>query len=134
LASPLREAFVPAPHAPVPLVKKLGLKEGLPVGLVNAPDGFDSLIPNAIHNPRAKVPLTLWFVESRKELVTALPKIRQKAEDGGVWVIWPKTTKASKPDVNGNIVREVALGAGLVDFKICAVDEKWSGMRFAVKR
>ena len=59
--------------------------------------------------------------------------MRQRAEDGGIWIVWPKTTKTAKPDINGNIVRETALTAGLVDFKICAVDDKWSVMRFAIK-
>jgi len=136
LANPPREAFVPKPHDPVPLNKKLGLKEGVPIGLVNAPKGFESLIRGAEtkRNPKTKVPLTLWFVASRGEYEAALPKMREKAEDGGIWVIWPKTTKTAKPDINGNIVREAALEVGLVDFKICAVDETWSGMRFAVKR
>ena len=140
LANPSKEVFVPkslsGPDSPVPLSKKLGLKEGQPVGLVNAPVGFESKIPNAETKckPIGKVPLTLWFVESKKEFESALPAIRQRAEDGGIWIIWPKTTKTSKPDINGNIVRETALTAGLVDFKICAVDEKWSGMRFAIKR
>ena len=80
------------------------------------------------------VPLTLWFVETRRDYEAALPKMRLRAEDGGIWVIWPKTTKSAKPDINGNIVREAALSVGLVDFKICAVDQVWSGMRFAVKR
>jgi len=136
LANPPKEAFVPKPHGPVPLNKKLGLKEGHVVGLINAPKGFESLIPGADtrRNPKTKVPLTLWFVESKKEFESALPKMREKAEDGGIWVIWPKTTKTAKPDINGNIVRETALTVGLVDFKICAVDETWSGMRFAVRR
>lgn len=136
LANPPKEAFVPKAHDPVPLSKKLGLKEGQVVGLVNAPKGFESLIPGAEtnRNPKTKVPLTLWFVETKKEFETALPKMREKAEDGGIWVIWPKTTKTAKPDINGNIVREIALTVGLVDFKICAVDETWSGMRFAVRR
>jgi hypothetical protein len=49
-------------------------------------------------------------------------------------VIWPKTRPGCKPDINGNLVRELALEVGLVDFKICAVDEVWSGMRFAVRK
>lgn len=77
--------------------------------------------------------MTLWFVETKKEFEAALPKMRQRAEDGGIWIVWPKTTKTAKPDINGNIVRETALTAGLVDFKICAVDDKWSVMRFAIK-
>jgi hypothetical protein len=134
LANPPKEAYVPKAKEPAPLGKKLGLKEGLPVGLVNAPKGFEALIPNAKRNPKAKVYLTLWFVETRRAFEEALPQMRQKAEDGGIWIIWPKTTKEAKPDINGNIVRETALSAGLVDFKICAVDDVWSGMRFAVKR
>ena len=140
LANPIKEAVVPkslsGPGSPVPLSKKLGLKEGQPVGLINAPKDFESKIPNAEtkRNPKGKVPLTLWFVETKKEFESALAAMRQKAEDGGIWIIWPKTTKTAKPGINGNIVRETALTAGLVDFKICAVDETWSGMRFAVKR
>lgn len=136
LANPVKEAAVPKPHGPVPLNKKLGLKVGQPVGLINAPKDFESKIPNAEtrRNPKTKVSLTLWFVETRKEFETALPRMRERAEDGGIWIVWPKTTKTAKPDINGNIVRETALTAGLVDFKICAVDDTWSGMRFAVKR
>lgn len=140
LASPPREVVVPkslsGPDSPVPLVKKLGIKDGQAVGLINAPDGFEKLIPGTEtrRDPRGKVPLTLWFITSRAELEAALPKMRRRAEDGGIWIIWPKTTNETRPDVNGNVVREVALAAGLVDFKICAVDAVWSGMRFAVKR
>ena len=140
LANPIKEAVVPkslsGSDSLVPLSKKLGLKDGQPVGLINAPINFESKIPNAEtkRNPKGKVALTLWFVKTKKEFESALPRIRQRAEDGGIWVIWPKTTKTSKPDINGNIVRETALTAGLVDFKICAVDETWSGMRFAIKR
>jgi len=137
LANPVREAVVPQPSAePVPLAKKLGIKDGVPVGLIHAPKGIESLITGAevVRNPRSKVPLTLWFVTSRQELEAALPEMHQRAVDGGIWIIWPKTTKTAKPDINGNLVRELALAAGLVDFKICAVDHTWSGMRFAVKK
>lgn len=132
--NPPKEAFVPEAPAAAPLAKKLGVKDGQPVGLINGPKGIEKLIPNAVRNPKAKVPLTLWFVESAAELAAALPEIRQRAEESGVWIVWPKTTKLRRPDINGNLVREMALAAGLVDFKICAVDETWSGMRFAVKR
>jgi hypothetical protein len=114
----------------------LGVKEGQAVGLFHAPARFEAAIPGAecVRNPRGKVPLTVWFVSTRAELAAAMPKLRQRAEDGGLWIVWPKQTKTAKPDVNGNLVREMALATGLVDFKICAVDETWSGMRFAVKR
>jgi CheY-like chemotaxis protein len=134
LANPPREAFVPKPRPAAPLTQKLGCKPGLSIGLINAPKGFEANIPGAIRDPRTSLPLTLWFVESRAELESALPKMREKAEDGGLWIIWPKTTKENKPDINGNLVRETALTIGLVDFKICAVDQTWSAMRFAVRR
>ncbi|HEU0119005.1 MAG TPA: hypothetical protein VFQ91_00645 [Bryobacteraceae bacterium] len=139
LANPPREAVVPqswfGPDSPTPLVKKLGIKVGQIIGLVNAPKGFEAQIPGATckRNPKSAVPLTLWFLESRAGLESALPKIVQCAIDGGVWIIWRKTTKEYKPDLNGNLVRELCLAAGLVDFKICAVDAIWTGMRFAVK-
>lgn len=128
---PLREAFVPKPHAPAPLGKKLGVKEA-GVRLVNGPEGFEKLLPGVVFGGPAG--LTLWFVESLGEYRSALAGIRERAESGGVWVIWPKTRPGCKPDINGNLVRELALEVGLVDFKICAVDAVWSGMRFAVRK
>jgi len=140
LANPVTEVVVPKSlsgfDSPIHLVKKLGVKDGQVVGLINAPMGFESKIPGAEtkRNPKGKVPLTLWFVETRIEFEDALPRMSRKAADGGIWVIWPKTTKTAKPDINGNVVRESALQVGLVDFKICAVYETWSGMRFTVRR
>lgn len=139
LANPPREAVVPrswfGPDSPTPLSKKLGIKEEQIIGLVNAPEGFEAQIPGAAcrRNPKSAIPLTLWFLESRAGLESALPKIVQRAIDGGVWIIWRKTTKEYKPDLNSKLVRDLCLAAGLVDFKICAVDETWTGMRFAVK-
>ena len=135
LANPPREAYVPVSTAePAPLTKKLGVKAGQAVALIHAPKGFESHIPNATRSLKGKAHLTLWFVESRAELEEALPGMRQRAEDGGLWIVWPKTTKQAKPDINSTGIRALALAAGLVDFKICAIDETWSGMRFAVKR
>jgi hypothetical protein len=128
---PLREAFVPKPPAPAPLGKKLGVKEA-GVRLVNGPEGFEKLLPGVVFGGPAG--LTLWFVGSLAEYRLALGGIRERAVEGGVWVIWPKTRPGVKPDINGNLVRELALEVGLVDFKICAVDEVWSGMRFAVRK
>jgi hypothetical protein len=102
------------------------------VRLVNGPDGFENLLPGVLFGGKAG--LTLWFVGSLAEYKKALQGIRARAEEGGVWVIWPKTRPGVKPDINGNLVRELALEVGLVDFKICAVDEVWSGMRFAVRK
>ena len=128
---PVREAVVPAARPAAPLGKKLGVKEA-GVRLVNGPEGFEKLLPGVVFGGSAG--LTLWFVGSFAEYRAALGGIRARAEEGGVWVIWPKTRPGVKPDINGNLVRELALEVGLVDFKICAVDEVWSGMRFAVRK
>lgn len=128
-SGPLREAVVPVVSAAASLEKKLGVKGA--VRLVGAPEGVAALLPGVAFGDSG---LTLWFVRSLGEYRQALPGIRERAENGGVWVIWPKTRTGVKPDINGNLVREVGLEAGLVDFKICAVDEVWSGMRFAVRK
>ncbi len=135
LREPLREVVVPkALSTGAPLGKKLGLKEGDAARLVNGPEGFEKLVPGYAVKRKGKAALTLWFVTTLAEYREALGGIRESAEAGGVWVIWPKTRPGVKPDINGNLVRGIGLEAGLVDFKICSVDEVWSGMRFAVKK
>ncbi|MBM3783361.1 MAG: hypothetical protein FJW30_03320 [Acidobacteria bacterium] len=113
--------------SPTPLVKKLGVKET--VALTGAPAGFAERLPGV--RVAAKAPLTIWFVETRGEFEKALPRMKACAEMGGLWICWPK---GRKDGLNGNVVREVCLSIGLVDFKICAIDETWSGMRFAVRK
>lgn len=140
LANPARDVVIPRPlsggNAPVPLGKKLGVKPGRPVGLIGAPPGFEAAIPEALckRNPRGAVALTLWFVSTRRELETRISRMRRRAQEGGLWIVWPKQTSHAKAEINGNTIRAAALAAGLVDFKICAIDPVWSGMRFAVKR
>jgi CheY-like chemotaxis protein len=140
LSNPPGEVVVPkslsGPASPVPLLKKLGAREGQTIGLIHAPEGFERLIPGAVckRQPRGKVPLTLWFVVSRRELESALPKMYERAVEGGIWIIWPKKASGAGSDLHSNLVREICLAKGLVDFKICAVDDVWTGMRFAVKR
>ncbi len=132
LASPPREAVVPAASyrrdSPTPLAKKLGCKPGQAISLVNSPAGFASLLPGVPIAPDA--PLTLHFVTSEKELLHAL----RHAPAAGLWLAWPRTTRHTKPSINAYSIRALALAFGLVDFKICSLDETWSAMRFARKR
>lgn len=131
LKNPPKEAVVPkslsGPGSPVPLVKKLGAKDA--VALIDAPDGFEKMLPGLKIDKNA--PMALWFITTPEALAKALPKMKVRAEKGNIWIIWPKGLKNG---INSNSVRESALAYGLVDFKICAVDETWSGMRFALKR
>ena len=130
-----------AGYSGTPLVKKLGIKEGASVLLVSPPDGFletlGSLPADAeIVSPRSreKLDVVLLFVLSQKELELEFSRqaVRLKPA-GGLWVCWPKKASGVQTDVTENLVRDVGLAAGLVDNKVCAVDETWSGLRFVIR-
>jgi CheY-like chemotaxis protein len=125
-----------AAYAKTPLPKKLGIKEGFVVALVGAPDGMEKTLgrlPKDVTlkpNARGRSDLTLWFVRSRKALDGRIAKMTGRAEKGGLWIVWPKKTSKLASDLTQAVVREVGLAAGLVDFKVCRVDETWAGLRF----
>lgn len=74
------------------------------------------------------------FVHKRSELQRRLPAFKQAlAQDGGLWVAWPKRSSGVATDLGDGLVRELGLGAGLVDNKVCAIDETWSGLRFVYR-
>lgn len=139
LAAPPREVVVPKTPGiatSAPLAKKLGLKDGGELGLYGAPKRFDALVPGfRCHDrPPSGRFLSIWFVHTLADLTAVLPSITLHAASAGAWIAWPKTTRTFRSEVNGNLVRERALAAGLVDFKICSIDGTWSAMRFARKR
>jgi len=151
IAGALKRAIANRPEDPVvpkstmagysgtPLPKKLGIKPNSVVALVGAPPGFDATlgeIPEGVtfrNSARGKCDLALWFTESRKELERRIEEMGSFARDG-LWIIWPKKASGVVTDVSERIVRETGLGAGLVDYKICAVDETWSGLKFARRK
>lgn len=130
----------PAGYSGTPLPKKLGIKEGSTVALAGAPAEFAHTLgrlPEGARiqtNPRVKRNLTVWFVRSRKELRFALPGVVRAARQGGVWIAWPKKTSGVETDISETEVRAGGLAAGLVDHKICAIDQTWSGLRFALRK
>jgi CheY-like chemotaxis protein len=140
IAEPPEEPVVPrsamAGYAGAPLLKKLGIKENIVVTLVGAPDGFEAglgeLPPGAVlrRRLRGRCDLVLCFVRNRKELARAFDRIQSALGNGGVWMIWPKKSSPMAADVSQNDVRKAGLAAGLVDYKICAIDANWSGLRF----
>lgn len=150
--SALKRAIVNPPNQPVvpesafagysgtPLPKKLGIKPGFVVALAGAPEGFDEMLgllpEGAALRPsgRGKRNLTICFVRSCKELDRRLPAMFKASEQGHVWFAWPKKASGLKTDVTQNYVRQQGLAVGLVDFKICAIDETWSGLCFALRR
>ena len=133
---------VPPPmggYSGAPLAKKLGIRAGSRVLLVDAPPGFEDLVGDLPQGARlvrrsaAPPQLTLLFVRSARGLETGLARVIPAAAEG-LWIIWPKKGSALASDVSERDVRAAGLAAGLVDFKVCAVDETWSGLRFARAR
>ena len=141
IAEPPADPVVPssalAGYSGTPLPKKLGVKEGSKVGIVGAPDGFAEtlgLLPDGAALKRGAVgtDLVLWFIRSRRQLERGLERYRLL--EVPVWMIWPKQASGVRTDLTQNVVREAGLAAGLVDYKVCAVDETWSGLLFRKRR
>jgi hypothetical protein len=125
-----------AGYSGTPLPKKLGIKEGSVVALVAAPDDFDQTLaplPDAVelrNAARGKRDLTIWFTTARRDLEKRFGSV-SRGVDSGLWIAWPKGSSDIDTDLNENIVRDIGLARGFVDHKVCAIDEDWSGLRFA---
>lgn len=123
-----------------PLPKKLGLKEGSRIALVNAPKDFErelgELPSNAEIVTRVTKPLdiVLLFVLNEHALLRDFDKLAKKlASNGMIWVAWPKKSSGVATDLSFERVQRIGLDAGLVDVKICAIDEVWSGLKFVFR-
>jgi hypothetical protein len=134
--------FIPmtqAGYSGTPLVQKLGIKEGHVVSLVGSPTGFDlGVLPTgATLQTRGKTPLDVIvvFVKQRERLVEQLARLRPRMQQtGGLWIAWPKKSSGVVTDIVEDTIREVALPTGLVDNKVCAIDETWSGLRLVIRK
>jgi len=119
-----------------PVVEKLGVKAGMRVCLINAPKGLADAwhpLPEGVKFTAKATPecgLFIAVVRSRRELVTYLESLARDVSRQTLWVVWPKKASRIKTDLDGNYVRETGLGSGWVDFKICAIDDTWSGLAF----
>ncbi|NJC66120.1 DUF3052 family protein [Planosporangium flavigriseum] len=132
-----------AGYSGTPLYRKLGIKPGHRVALLDAPASFkatlDGLPAEVVirHGLAADAPtdVIVLFVTERYELQARLDEVRRgMAQDGGFWVAWPKRASKVPTDITDDVVREVALPSGLVDNKVCAIDEIWSGLRLVIRR
>jgi hypothetical protein len=129
-----------AGYSGTPLPQKLGIKEGHQVALVGAPAGFDlGTLPTAARVTRRAGPgpydVLVVFVKQRTELVAQVAACRPRmAQDGGLWIAWPKKASKVPTDIVEDTIREVALPTGLVDNKVCAIDETWSGLRLVIRK
>ena len=140
IAKPLTDPVVPesslAGYSGTPLPKKLGIKAGLTVILVNAPGDFEKTLGKLPENVklrrqlRGAADLIVWFAKSQAELEKRLPSVLHcLVERGGLWIAWPKKTSGVKSDLTQTTVRNFGLERGLVDHKICAIDATWSHRR-----
>jgi hypothetical protein len=132
---------MPAGYSGTPLAKKLGIKPDTTVALIDEPARFRALLdpaPDGITfrtDLRSKPDLVVAFFVERARLKARLPALtRAIFPDGGLWFAWPKKTSGVPTDLTGDVVRELGLGAGIVDIKVCAIDDTWSGLRFAHRR
>jgi len=132
-----------AGYSGTPLPRKLGIRPGHRVALLDAPAGFDATLgelPDAVTVRRDldgadPLDVTVLFVTERHELAARLDGVRRRmAQDGGFWVGWPKKSSRVPTDITEDVIREVALPTGLVDNKVCAIDNVWSGLRLVIRR
>jgi len=132
------ETAVSAGYSGTPLAKKLGIREGSTVALLGAPRGFTipGLPPGTTlrRSARGRTDVTLWFVKSAAELSDRVGDMATRAGGSALWICWPKRASGVRTDVTEHAVRSAGLANGLVDFKIGAIDETWSGLRFAVAK
>lgn len=128
-----------AGYSGTPLAKKLGIKSGFKINLINAPDYYLCLftdLPADLYfesNEDVKIDLIHFFTKSMDEYKTILPDLKNRIKPNGIiWVSWPKKASKVQTDITENIIRDFALQTGLVDIKVCAVDEIWSGLKLVI--
>ena len=129
-----------AGYSGTPLPKKLCIREGARVALVNAPPNFESVLGTLpegaefVSPSRKGLDVVLLFARSRAELVRRFEGLAARvAADGSLWVAWSKKSSGVETDLAEPYVRQHGLDVGLVDVKVCAVDETWSGLRFVYR-
>ena len=130
-----------AGYSGTPLAKKLGIGTGHRVWLAQAPANYRTLIaplPDGVTfttKPSNATDVAHVFASKRRELKKTLRSLRSTLRpDAAIWVSWPKKSSKVPTDITEDVIREVALPMGLVDIKVCAVDETWSGLKLVVRR
>jgi len=153
----------PAGYSGTPLPRKLGIKPGARVGLAGAPDGFGALLeplpdgarveagapaagaagavlpgpvlPGPVLPGTGPFDVIVFFTVEQAELAGRLIELRARmAPAAGLWIAWPKRASRVPTDMTEDVIREIALPTGLVDNKVCAIDQVWSGLRLVIRR
>ena len=133
---------MPAGYSGTPLPKKLGIKPGHRVLLLGAPRGFEQTlgalpegvaVANASRGTKPFDVIVLFALDERALRAGFEPARARLQSDGGLWIAWPKKSSGLQTDLGDAMVRAHVLASGLVDNKVCALDETWSGLRFVVR-
>ena len=129
-----------AGYSSTPLAKKLGIKEGSRVALVHAPADFQETLGKLpdkvefVNKPTNSLDIILFFVTTERVLARDFARLAKKlVTNGMIWIAWPKKSSGVTTDLTFANVQRIGLDAGLVDVKICAVDETWSGLKFVYR-
>jgi Protein of unknown function (DUF3052) len=126
-------------YSSTPLSKKLGIKDHFVLSVVNPPDHYFQLFTELpgniewVEDPKKKKDLIHYFAKEERGLVKDLLLLKsQIRENGMIWISWPKKASGVKTDLTEDLIRSHALKSGLVDIKVCAVDETWSGLKLVI--
>lgn len=126
-------------YSGTPLVRKLGIKSGHAVALLGAPSGWriadlpDGVLPSK--RARGSYDVLLVFFTRRAQLERRLPALCGVLRpDGGLWIAWPRKAAGHESDISENALREIVLPTGLVDVKVAALDDDWSGLKFVWRK
>jgi hypothetical protein len=130
-----------AGYSGTPLAKKLGIKPGTTLHPVNAPANYASLVDplpedvRVVRRAANDLDVVHLFTRTRSELIELLDRYKSRIKQNGtIWVSWPKKTSGIPSEITEDTVREVALPLGLVDIKVCAVDDIWSGLKLVIRK
>lgn len=127
-------------YSKTPLIKKLGIKEGFKIKLINVPTYYFELLgpfPKTIKITKSSKDLDFihFFTNRIKELESLLPKFKKQIyPDGMIWVSWYKKSSGKGTEVNEDIIRNTSLAMGMVDVKVCAIDDDWSGLKIVIRK
>ena len=153
----------PAGYSGTPLPRKLGIKPGARVGLAGAPDGFGALLeplpdgarveagapaagaagavlpgpvlPGPVLPGTGPFDVIVFFTVEQAELAGRLSELRARmAPAAGLWIAWPKRASSVPTDMTEDVIREIALPTGLVDNKVCSIDQTWTALRLVIRR
>ena len=129
-----------AGYSETPLPKKLGLKEGSRIALINAPKDFERMLgklpdkAEILNRVTKPLDIVVLFVVTERALLRDFDKLAKKlASNGMIWIAWPKKSSGVATDLSFERVQRIGLDSGLVDVKICAIDDVWSGLKFVIR-